>query len=160
MKNWWLNLSIKEKQAVSIAAALLILFLAYELTLASLQNKVQSLRHKIHTENQLLAWMQENDAQIRSFEKNISTNDSDSSQSLLSLFQAKINTSSFVKSVTQLQQAENDAIQIRFQQVGFDSLYKWLIGICREKNLIIVEAVITPGSVNGVVDASFKLARN
>ena len=157
MKTWWLNASLRDKQLASLGIGCVVLFLIYELTFAPLINTVDSMRQRIHTNQTLLAWMQESNKRIQSLEKSQQPATPKSSASLLSTIQNNVNNQAIGKNIYQLQQAENDAIQVRLQKVNFDALSKWLIAVCQEQGLIITEMNVTPGAAPGIVDADLKL---
>jgi general secretion pathway protein M len=157
MKAWWLNASIREKQAVSLCAAFITLFLVYVIIFAPLANAVDTLRQKIHSSQTLLTWMQDSDKRIQSLEKSQKSAAPKSSASLLSIIQKDMNDQPIGKNISQLQQAENDSIQIHLQKVGFDALTKWLIAICQQQGLIITQMNATPTTTPGIVDSDLKL---
>jgi type II secretory pathway component PulM len=157
MKAWWLNASIREKQAVSLCAIFITFFLVYEIVFAPISNAVDTMRQKIHSGQTLLAWMQESDKRIQTLEKTQKTAAPKSSASLLSVIQNDVNNQPIGKNISQLQQAENDSIQIHLQKVGFDALTKWLIAICQQQSLIITQMTATPTATPGIVDADLKL---
>jgi type II secretory pathway component PulM len=157
MKTWWLNLSLREKQTVSLGAVLFSAFIIYSILFAPLANGIHSLRQKIHNNQTLLDWMKASDTRITILEKTATTTVSTSSASLLSTIQNDISTQTFSKSVTALQQADNDSIQIRLQKISFDTLVKWLITICQEHHLLITQMTVLPSNTPGIVDADLKL---
>lgn len=159
MKNWWLNLSFREKQTVSIGAALLLIFLCYELIFATLGNQVDALRQKVHSNQTLLSWMQDSDARIRSMEKNQKQEPLNNSMSLLSVVQNGVNNSSIAQNVTQLQQAESDSVQMKLQKVSFDVFIQWLTALCQQQQLLITQMTATPNTDPGVVDVEVKIQR-
>jgi general secretion pathway protein M len=157
MKNWWLNLSLRENQTLSAGAALLSIFLIYIIVFAPLMSHITSLRQKIHADQSLLAFMQASDERIRSLEKNPHATTHKNAGSLFSIVQDDINTNPVAKHVTQLQQADNDSVQLRLQKVNFDEFIKWLTVACQVHQLIISQLSIIPGSDTGDVDAELKL---
>jgi general secretion pathway protein M len=157
MKNWWLNLSLREKQTFSAGTVLVSIFLIYEIIFSPLLNEVNFLRQKIHTDQTLLAFMQASDDRIRALQKNPLGITRKNAGSLFSIVQDDINTNPIAKAISQLQQAENDSVQLRLQKVNFDEFIKWLTRVCQEHQLIISQLSITPGTDTGEVDADLKL---
>ena len=146
MKEWWINLSLREKQTVALGSVLVFIFLIYELIFASLSSSVEHLRQQIHKNKSLLTWMQESDKRIQQLEKNQhSTNKS--SASLISIVQDDLNNNPISKKVTEL----------RFQQVSFDDMTAWLINLSRDQQLIITQMTVTPVGTAGIVDAVLRL---
>jgi type II secretory pathway component PulM len=159
MKNWWSNLSFREKQTVSMGAALLLIFLIYEIIFAPLSSHVNSLRQKVRSNQALLHWMQDSDARISSLEKTQKQQTRNTSTSLLSVVQNGINNSAIAQNVTQLQQSENDSVQMKLQKVGFDTFIQWLTAICQQQQLIILQMTSTPDGDPGTVDLELKIQR-
>jgi type II secretory pathway component PulM len=157
MNEWWMNLSIREKQSVALGTVLLSAFIIYELVFAAFIHSTETLRAKIHKQQSLLVWMQDSDKRIKQLEKMQTTAPTTNLSSLLSRVQNDLNQTSLQKNISQLQQAENDAIEIHFQQVNFDLMTGWLIKLCREQGLTITEMIVTPGMTTGIVDATLKL---
>lgn len=158
MKTWWLSLAPREKQTVSIGAALVGIFILYEITWAPLSHKVDSLRHQIYTDQKLLTWMQASDQRIQALgQQSTHQTQSRTTASLLNLIQTQINKTSMASSIAQLQQAENDTVELHLQKVSFDNLIAWLTIMTQEQQLSIVQATITPNSGTGIIDANLRL---
>ena len=158
MKTRWQHLSLAEKKVVVIGSAVIIPLLIYALVFSPLSNSVQTLRDQVQKNQRLLAWMQQNDEKIRALEKvQHPASEEKSSTALLSLIQNALNQSTIGKNISQLQQAEGNAIQIKFQQVNFDSLMQWLIPFCQARQLVITQMTIKPMTATGTVDAELKL---
>jgi general secretion pathway protein M len=160
MKNWWLGLNLREKQIFSIGILLVLVFFIYEIIFAPLSNSVEVLRHKIHSNQVLLKWMQASDAHIKSLEKNHQPVSSNSNMSLLSVVQNEINDSSIAQNVSQLQQSENDSVQLQLKKVSFDTFIQWLTQLCQQQQLLITQMSITPLDGAGSVDTELKLSRS
>jgi general secretion pathway protein M len=157
MKNWWLNLSLREKQAASLGAILLGIFIIYEILFAPLITKNEKLRQKIRSNQTLLLWMQDTNTKIQSLTKNKTKLSHKNSASLLSALQNAINNSKIAKNVSQLQQSEEDSVQLHLQKVSFDELITWLTLTCQENKLLIVEMAATFSGEPGLVNVDIKL---
>lgn len=156
MKDWWMNLAIREKQMAALGILLVGLFIIYEIMFAPLLGSVDNLRDKIHKNQSLLTWMESSDKRIQFLEKSPQTKEK-SSASLLSIVQDDINKNPIAKSISQLQQADNDTIQLHLQNVSFDNMIKWLATLCQQQHLMINQLTITTGSSAGMVDAELRL---
>ncbi len=157
MKEWWLNLSLRKKQAIALGALLLGLFLIYELIFATLFNATDSLREKIHKNQTLLAWMKDGDQRLQALQSTQPVTTTNNSSSLLSGVQNNLRQTALQKNVLQLQQADNDSIELHLQQVSFDSMINWLIKLCGTQQLTITDMFVKPNGDAGIVDATFKL---
>lgn len=158
MKEWWINLSIREKQTVILGSTAVIILMIYNLIWSPLHNTVITMRKQIQSNQQLLTWMQSADNRIQAIEKNLQTKSSaHPSGSLLSVVQNQINQSPIATNLSQLRQAENDSVQSSFKQVNFDKLIAWLSGSWQEHGLIVTQVTITPGNTPGMVSAELTL---
>jgi general secretion pathway protein M len=157
MKAWWLNLGAREKQTLIIGGICIGLFFLYELTWAPLANKVDHLRNQIRTDKTLVVWMQANDKRIQALSQAAHNAAPRTTASLLNIVQTEINKTPLAKNIAQLQQAENDAVELRLQKVDFDNLIAWLTQMSQEQELIISQALITASTTPGIVDADLRL---
>jgi type II secretory pathway component PulM len=160
MKEWWNNLSLREKQTLSLGGFFVVLFLIYALLWSPLNSKVNSLREQIVKDQKLLAWMQETNQHILTLEKSFKTGKQDSSGvSLLSIMQKQINKTQFVSSLGQLRQADNDSVQLNFTNVDFDKLVTWLTELSQEEGVVIAQMSVAAGATPGVVSVDLVLKR-
>jgi type II secretory pathway component PulM len=157
MKEWWLNLSLREKQAIALGAFLLGLFLIYEMIFASLFNATTALREKIHKNQTLLSWMKDGDTRLQELQNSHTVTTTNDSSSLLSRIQNDLKHTPLQKNVLQLQQADNDSFEMHLQQVSFDNMMSWLIKLCGTQQLTITDMFIKPSGDAGIVDATLKL---
>ncbi len=149
MKDWWINLSIKEKQTVSIGSIVVGIFLVYQFLWIPMTNSTQQLRKKVLHNQILLSWMQVSDQRIQVLE-NTQTIPAITKSSLLTTIQNELKKTSFASNATQLQQGENNSVKLHLQKVDFDNLMKWLTSLSQQKisiNQMTVIASETPGMV-------------
>ncbi len=160
MKEWWFNLSLREKQTVSLGVAAIIVALFYIIIWSPLHSSVASLRDQVQHNKQLLTWMQTTDRQIQAAEKisKVPTT-THSTASWLSIVQDNLKQSTLVNSLTQLAQADHDSVKLRFQQVDFDSLISWLTALWQQEGLVVTQLVVKPTNVAGMVETEFVLKK-
>lgn len=149
---WWMSLALREKQAISIGAALLVLFIVYQWIWSPYLEHVDTMRKRIISDQKTLSWMQTADKQIQSLEtQGKSKTKSISPVALLSQMQKQINRSGLEQFLTQLKQTTNEAIEVHFQKIEFDKFIKMLASFMQEQDVTIVRMTITantPGYVN------------
>jgi general secretion pathway protein M len=155
MKDWWLNLNLREKQTIAWGGVAIILILLYLFAWSPLMESVTMLRNKVQRNQKLLVWMKAANEQIQS--ARLVPNKKSTTGSLLSIVQNQVNSSSVAKNVTQLRQTDNDAVQLNFQNVDFDRLMKWLVAMAQEEGLLIAQMSVTPTDAPGVVNATCML---
>jgi general secretion pathway protein M len=160
MNEWWINLSIREKQIVSAGALGVVIFLVYLIIWLPLSNRVANLREQIVRDQKSLLWMRDADQRIQDVEKNSQNKKStDSGISLLTIVQKQINKSNFVSSLNQLRQAENDSVELSFNNVDFDRLIQWLTELWQQQGIVITQMSVTASGTAGVVNTEFVLRK-
>ncbi len=158
MKEWWINLKLREKQYLTAAGFIIFLFFLYVTLLAPISHYNNSLREEISQQQHLLVSMQTIDTQIRNTEKLATKNlPTQTSATLLSTLQNETKQSPLASNLTQLSQTENNSVQLVFQKVNFDILMKWLSDLLQRKELNVVQMTATPNGSIGVVDATIVL---
>lgn len=157
MKQWWLNLSLREKQSSVVGTMAIFLFIIYAWIWSPLDNKITTLRNQVVQNQKLLAWMQAADNQLNLANKNQAYASLHASGSLLSITQKEINQSNLAKQLSQLRQAESDAVQLSFKKVDFDNLITWLTHSSRQQGFSIAQLIIAPSESPGIVSAELQL---
>lgn len=158
MKQWWQELSLREKQSVSVGSIAIAIFIIYSWIWSPLDHKITSMRTQIEQNQKLLAWMQAADKQLANSAKQIqSTSTTSTSKSLLSIAQNQIKQSSLSNQSYQLRQAESDSVQLSFKQVDFDKLITWLSDASRQQTLMISQLTVAPSDTPGIVSAELQL---
>lgn len=150
IKEWWDNLSLREKQVMFFGGVIGALALLYLIIWAPLSNAVESYRHEVEENGKLLAWMKEADHEMQNMQQ--TAKHKASASSLLSLVQKQLALASLT--TTQLRQAENGEIQMSFQNVVFDKLIQWLIAVNQNEHLSVVQMSVTPTGTPGLVMAT------
>ncbi len=151
MKEWWINLSLREKQAASLGGALIAVLLIYVLIWLPFTNSLESLRNQVRRNTELLTWMRESDNRIQTLEKMLQRQNIKPTASILGIVQNAVNNSPLAKNLAQMRQAENNSVQLSFQKVDFDMLIQWLTQIWQQQGLIVEQLVVTPSGTPGIV---------
>lgn len=161
MKEWWMNLGLREKQLLSIGAMFIILFLLYEIIWSPISTHNETLREEITHDQKLLSWMQEADQRIQATTKLFKkSNTSKQTASILSVIQHEIDASPLKNNLTQMSQAENNAVQLTFQKVNFDALIQWITLVWKTQNMTVKQMTATPNGTLGSVDSTIILIQN
>ncbi|MDR3492520.1 MAG: type II secretion system protein M [Gammaproteobacteria bacterium] len=155
MNKWWVNLSEKEKQTVTLGGIIAGIFLIYQFVWSPIADSSDQLRKKILQNQTLLSYMQESDKRIQLLEAHQQDNSNEKS-SVLTHVQNELSKTSFSTNVTQLQQSENNSVKFNLQKVSFDELVKWLTTLSQQK-ISIAQMTVTPTSTPGIVEAELRL---
>lgn len=158
MKEWWLNLSLREKQTFSIGLILITLLLFYWLIWLPISNQVTEKRERIQNSQNLLTWMEATNITISELEKN-NTPITNSSGSILGIIQNEINNSNFAEKSSGLHQVENNTVQFNLKKISFDDFIAWLTQLWQTQGLMVTQLTITPDTKPGIVSADVVLQR-
>lgn len=154
VKEWWSNLSLREKQAVAAGGSLLGIFILYQFIWSPFLDNVASMRKRINSDQKLLVWMEEADKKIKKIEGETKTQGKMISPVvLLGLIQKQINSSGLERSLTNLKQASTNSIELQFQKVEFDKLIKLLTTIIKAHGVTISQMSVTAETAPGIVNA-------
>lgn len=160
MKEWWLNLALREKQIVAAGSIVIILFLLYEIIWSPLVSLNDNLRTRIQHNRTTLSAMQNADQLIQHIQKTSKEKHQQPNGSLLGTLQTELNKSEFASHVLQLRQAENESVQFGLHNINFDQFLIFLTALWKTHNIIVSQITVTPTGAPGevTVDIVMKLA--
>lgn len=157
-KAWWMPLAIREKQAVLIGGAAIILFLVYALIWSPLADHAESLRKQIKTGQKTLLFMQAAEQEIsQNVGAVVTTQVSSSPVQFLSYLQAELDSSGLTSSVTQIKQSSQDAITVKFEKVDFDRLMTLLINVMKTQRVSVDQLTAVAGNSPGIANVDLVL---
>ena len=153
-KEWFANLSTREKQYVVGGSIVVGIFIVYQFIFSPLLDSISSMRKRIHSEQNLLVWMQEADKKIQSVEKE-SHNQGKSLTPvvLLGVIQKEVKASGLEHSLQNLKQSNANAVELSFQKVEFDRLIKLLTALIKAYGVTMTQMSVTADTAPGVVNA-------
>ncbi len=149
VKTWWSNLAMREKKAVVVGSALLMVFMVYEGVWSPLMEHVNALRQRIQTDRKTLVWMQAADQMLQKT-GNRQQAKRPSTVVLLSDLQKEVNERGLGQALTRLEQSGEDGVEMQFQQVEFDKLMRFLVEIVKEQNVVIMQMSAVATATSGV----------
>lgn len=156
MKDWWLNLALREKQMVLAGGLALLLFLLYEMIWSPLIDKNAALRTQIQHNRELLAWMENADQRMKSLLQSAKSRDHQTG-SLSGIVQDALHNSPLRAHVNQFRQVESDSVQFDLRKVNFDELIKFLTGLWNNEGILVAQFSVAPSGTPGEVTASIVL---
>lgn len=154
LKDWWNNLSLREKRVVLIGAILVAVFILYAGIWMPYINYIDGMRDKINQNQKLLAWMQNADQELKKYNKqdNATKQATLNPVALLGIIQKQIDKSGLSSSLKQLKQASNETIEIHFEKVNFDKLMHLLIALSKEQTVTLDQLTTTAVGSDGLVN--------
>lgn len=157
MKEWFLQLSRREKQSLLFGSILLSIFIGYAFILAPLNKHVISLRQQVKQEEKLLAYMQSADQVVRNVAQAKGRTKPASPVALLSILQKKIGQAGLASNLAQLKQGANDTVVLRFQNIAFDKFVSLWIEILQQQNISIAQMRAKALKSQGLVDVEMSV---
>jgi general secretion pathway protein M len=145
IKQWYLQLSERERILVICASAVSIVVLFYYLLWSPLHNAVTQQRAALNNEQQLLVWVQEqsNRAQLMRSRGQVTTY----SGSLTQLVNQTTRSANI--SVSRLQ-PQDDELQVWIDEVPFNALMRWLADL-EQRGIVILQSDFSETNDAGIV---------
>lgn len=158
--SWWKERSRKEQQMLlwgSLSAELLIyIFFIF----FPIHNGVTALAEKVQRNRNLLVWMKKAGVEISELQKTTKIPEFTIGVSLLAVIEKSIKDTSISASVGEIKQLENNNIvQVKFKNVSYAGLIRWLEKIQTESNVNIEKARLLRSDKSGVIQATIDLSR-
>ena len=159
MKEWWQQLALREKRMVAGGAIVVAVLLIYFGLWFPLQHTVSSLRQTIVKNQNLLAWMQQADAQMKTIvpTKTVAVT-SMSPAALLGWLQNSIQQAGLDHQLTQIKEGSDEAILLQFQAVNFDALINWLAQAQEQQGFRVTQMSAVKTAASGMVNAEITLS--
>lgn len=139
MKQWWLNLSIREQKIVIIAATVLLIMIAYFFIWSPLSDSVDTLQQNVIQDRDLLSWMKITVPQIGSVNSMGNIAHPVAEADLFGTVQQSLLTSGLKSSLENIEQQKEGTVKLSFHSVSFDNLIDWLLTLQRDYGIIPVE---------------------
>ena len=146
MKEYWYNLSQRERLLATAGIFFLSLYLFYLLVFSPIHSKVNFLSQQLQEKKETLNFMQEVKGVAVSKKKETLTN-----SNLLSIIANQLNSSKIKKFTYQLQQTGSGDIQLSYDEVPFNQFLSWLNTLQNDYEIQIKQLTAEKGSVPGVV---------
>jgi len=154
MKDWWLNLALREKQMILAGSFVVMVFLLYEIIWSPLVNANNHLRDRIQQSQHTLRSMQNADQLIQHLLKESQEKRNGTTQSILGVMQTEINHSQFASHVTALTQAENDSVQFNLRKIDFDQFLIFLTAVWKKHGFVVSQITVMPTGTPGEVSVN------
>ena len=153
LRNWFRGLAQREQYAVlagGAAAVALLVFVAW----LPVERRVSRLEDSVRTKQADLAWLQSVGPQLGALRTAATAT---SGQSLVVVVDAVAHQTGIARSVAGSQPGDDGALNVRLEQVPFDSLINWAGELVQHHGVRVVSANIDSGTGVGSVSASFVL---
>lgn len=158
IKEWWLNLALREKKMLALGVIVVALFLVYRILWSPLVNANNNLRTRVLHNQETLNWMRQADQRIQTLLKT-SEKSASPTGSLLGIIQTDLHQNALAAEVSQLRQADNDSVAFSFKKIEFDHLIVFLTTLWKKQGLLVSQITVVPGNGPGEVAADVTIKR-
>ena len=154
MKDWWRNLSDREKLIVGGGGSLTLLLLVYLFIWSPFISTISMDKNQVKYQRSLLIWMKQADTELKGLAASGASVQRTTETQLLSVVDASLKTAQLNQYASSIGQSGAKKVLIKFKQVPFDSLIKWLAENWKTRGIKVTQISVTPDKgISGIVDA-------
>ncbi|MDO6425711.1 type II secretion system protein M [Thalassotalea sp. 1_MG-2023] len=146
MKEWWVNLQLREQRLVAALGSVLCIFVFYQLVWQPLTNGVSKAEQKLERQQALLSWVEEETARIAQFQK--AQPNSSQNTSLASIVNRTAQQQQIV--IARLQ-PQSGGVLVWVDNINFNDLLTWLSRLSKEHGVKVINIDISQDNVSGSV---------
>lgn len=150
---YWQNLNERERWMVSIAGLVVLVYGFYLLLYSPLTTAVSSRTQQLKEKNDTLVWMQSIKQQ-----ENRKPPQATNNSKLLSVIASQLSSKSFKPFPYQLEQTGTGEIQLRFEQVPYAAIMRWLWALNTEYTVTLKQIRMDKTETPGVIKLTVLLA--
>jgi type II secretory pathway component PulM len=159
LKAYWNDeLNDSQRKLSLVAIVLFVAIMFYNFVWEPLHSGVHQLRKDYVANQELLTWMKQ--AQVQLKQKNKTKKIvKGKNQSLLALSEQSVKNSRIDSSVKEIKQANDNTVQIRFENIAYAAIIQWVDALGREYGMGVDKLTIRQTDTPGVVKADVIVSR-
>lgn len=160
IRAWWESLLDRERQMVSIGAAIVGVLMIYALIWSPLSDAVLDRKTQVESQQQLLIYLQHAATKIGRLKASGITVDATADNTgLLALVEQTLGSQQLNSYLKQVQQPQQNQIALTFEKVPFDKLMQWLQMLSTTHGIHVQNLSATRLVVIGTADVQMVLSR-
>lgn len=153
LKQWFNNLSLRERQMVVVAAAVVVLFIIYQ-AWSSFSTHVDELRQRVNNQQSIQAWMQQAANEVKQLRgSGASASRPKGKQLLLGLIDRSAKENNLGSNLQKVQPEGQQGARIWLEKAVFDNVVSWLDMLQYQHGLVITDISIDSQDDTGTVNA-------
>lgn len=154
MKNWFLNLTQRERIMVLAAASVITIFLVYLLIVDPVSTRYSKNKKNVKTATATLEWMRNAASEVKQLRggQQLSKRPQ-GKQFILSMIDSSARKAGLASVMKRVQPEGESGVRVWFEDAAFDELIKWLAAIESEHGLLVNEINIEQTESVGLVNA-------
>ncbi len=159
IRAWWEGLLDRERQMVSIGAAIVGVLMIYALIWSPLSDAVADRKTQVESQQHLLIYLQQASAKITRLKASgISVDATVDNAGLLALVEQTLGSQQLNSYLKQVQQPQQNQITLTFEKVPFDKLMQWLQMLSTSHGIHVQNLSATRLVVIGTADVQMVLS--
>lgn len=156
MKEWWQSLSLREQLILAGGGVIALIIFFYLLIWSPFTDHIQTLRQRSGDNAQLLHWMQTANQELTQLHHAAPPANVATPADLLNVVDQSAQQNKLKSFITQLAQADNNKVDVKFTQVPFDDVIKWLITLWQQHRIEVDQMTVSPKG-DGIVQMEVML---
>lgn len=150
----WRQISAREQRLITIAAAVTLVAATYLGLWKPLHNQIDYLRTAAPEARTQLVWMQNQRNLVNSIQRK---HRASPTASILSIIETSITTHGLNDQVTQLEPVSPNGARLKFSDVNFNLITRWISALGREHGISVDKANFDKSNTTGLVNVRLVL---
>ena len=153
VKQWFINLTLRERQMVLSAAAVIILFIIYQ-SWSSFTEHVDKLQTRVDNQQSIMSWMQQAAKEVKQLRGSAGASSRPKGkQLLLGLIDRSAKQNKLGTSLQKVQPEGQQGVRVWLDKAAFDNIVIWLDNLQHQHGLVITDISIDSQDITGTVNA-------
>ena len=160
LKEKWHNLNEREQKMLCIGGPIVLVLLLYGLVFHPMQSNLAALKTQVKEQTSLLGWMQNTSSQILQLKaQGFTASTSNTNSPTVVAVQRSLQKAKLMTYLRQPPNVNNDAVQLQFALIPFDTLTKWLNQVWKQQNVVIQSMTVQRTQAPGLVNVTLSVAQ-
>ena len=136
LQHWWQTLQSRERQMLTVAMIVIVIFVLYGLVWQSLIANKTQLSKDVASKRELLVWMQQSSQQIL-LSQSAGPKQSTAAGNRLAIIERSLKLGKMKDIKRELSQVDVDTIRVIFEEVAFNDMHLWLVRLWEQNGLYV-----------------------
>lgn len=158
MKEWWQNLSSRERSWMSGLGIIICVLILYFIIWAPISHGVSGLKQSVSNNRALLSWMQQVTTVLQKNQSTDDTHQDTAADQRLAVIQTSLQDTPFNKKLMQIEQTNQNDVRVVISSVHFDDLTTWFVSLWKQNGIVVNEITLKRLNNQGLVSANIILS--
>ena len=158
MKDWFDNLQPRERMIVIVGGAITLLILLWALIWNPITSRTAELRDEVNSDRELLAWMQDASARIKTAESSGAIKVKNN-VNIITAVESTAKRNGLKTAISSMKPDGDNKINLDIKDASFDDMIRWQGQLLTEYGIRAEQFSAKPGDKPGLVNARYTLTR-